>query len=105
MDKRYQVFVSSTYEDLQEERQEVMHALLVLYSIPFKVSNFSPPQTRINGLLSRRSLMITIINIVLVLGGRYGSVDKDGVSYTEKEYRYALEKGETSDWVKTGGPG
>lgn len=24
MDKRYQVFVSSTYDDLQEERKEVM---------------------------------------------------------------------------------
>ncbi|MCX6381232.1 MAG: DUF4062 domain-containing protein, partial [Armatimonadetes bacterium] len=34
MDKRYQVFVSSTYQDLQEERQEVMHALLELDCIP-----------------------------------------------------------------------
>ena len=28
MDKKYQVFVSSTYEDLQEERKKVMEALL-----------------------------------------------------------------------------
>lgn len=28
MDKRFQVFVSSTYEDLQQERREVMQALL-----------------------------------------------------------------------------
>lgn len=34
MDKKYQVFVSSTYEDLQEERQEVMHVLLELDCIP-----------------------------------------------------------------------
>ena len=34
MDKRYQVFVSSTYEDLQEERQQVMQALLELDCIP-----------------------------------------------------------------------
>lgn len=27
MDKRYQVFVSSTFEDLQEERKEVMQAI------------------------------------------------------------------------------
>jgi Domain of unknown function (DUF4062) len=27
MDKRYQVFVSSTFEDLQEERREVIQAL------------------------------------------------------------------------------
>lgn len=34
MDKRYQVFVSSTYEDLHEERREVMQALLALDCIP-----------------------------------------------------------------------
>ncbi len=28
MDKKYQVFVSSTYEDLQEERKALMDALL-----------------------------------------------------------------------------
>ena len=27
MEKKYQVFVSSTYEDLQEERKKVMEAL------------------------------------------------------------------------------
>jgi hypothetical protein len=30
MEKRYQVFVSSTYRDLIEERQEVIQALLEL---------------------------------------------------------------------------
>lgn len=34
MEKRFQVFVSSTYEDLQEERKEVMQALLELDCIP-----------------------------------------------------------------------
>ncbi|HEX4136006.1 MAG TPA: DUF4062 domain-containing protein [Bryobacteraceae bacterium] len=34
MQKRYQVFVSSTYEDLHEERREVMQALLALNCIP-----------------------------------------------------------------------
>jgi hypothetical protein len=31
---RYQVFVSSTYRDLQQERQQVMQALLELDCIP-----------------------------------------------------------------------
>ena len=34
IEKRYQVFVSSTYADLQDERQEVMQALLELDCIP-----------------------------------------------------------------------
>jgi hypothetical protein len=34
MEKRYQVFVSSTFSDLQEERQEIIQALLELKCIP-----------------------------------------------------------------------
>ena len=38
--KRYQVFVSSTYEDLKEERTEVLHALLELDCIPCGMEYF-----------------------------------------------------------------
>jgi hypothetical protein len=34
MDKRYQVFVSSTYADLQHERQRVIQALMEMDCIP-----------------------------------------------------------------------
>lgn len=34
MEKKYQVFVSSTYVDLREERQQVIQALLELDCIP-----------------------------------------------------------------------
>ena len=34
MDKRYQVFICSTFKDLQEERHEVMQVLLGLDCIP-----------------------------------------------------------------------
>ena len=34
MEIKHQVFVSSTYEDLKDERREVMHALLELDCIP-----------------------------------------------------------------------
>jgi hypothetical protein len=34
VDKRYQVFVSSTYQDLQEERKEIMQVLLELDCMP-----------------------------------------------------------------------
>ncbi len=29
---------------------------------------------------------------VVIVGGKYGSMDADGTSYTEKEYRYALDQ-------------
>ena len=28
---------------------------------------------------------------VVIIGGRYGSVDTEGISYTEREYDYAVE--------------
>ena len=89
MDKRYQVFVSSTYQDLQEERQEVMHALLELDCIPAGMELFPAANE------SQWSLIKRVIEdcdyYVLILGGRYGSCGPDGMSYTEMEYRYALE--------------
>ena len=40
LDKKYQVFVSSTYIDLQEERQEVIKALLELDCFPSSMEFF-----------------------------------------------------------------
>jgi Domain of unknown function (DUF4062) len=30
---------------------------------------------------------------LLIIGGRYGSTTTEGISYTEKEYDYAIERG------------
>ncbi|AJH14500.1 DUF4062 domain-containing protein [Myroides profundi] len=91
MDKKYQVFVSSTYTDLLEERQEIMHALLELDCIPagmelFPASN-EDQWSLIKGVIDDSDYYIVIV------GGRYGSLGSEGVSYTEMEYRYALESG------------
>ncbi len=90
IDKKYQVFVSSTYDDLREERQEVMQALLELDCITSGMELF--PAT--NG--DQWSLIQRVIDecdyYILILAGRYGSVGEEGISYTEMEYRYALEK-------------
>lgn len=91
MDKRYQVFVSSTYQDLQEERQEVMHALLELDCIPSGMELFPAANE------SQWSLIKRVIEdcdyYILILGGRYGSCGSNGMSYTEMEYRHAITIG------------
>lgn len=91
MDKKYQVFVSSTYLDLIEERKEVIQALLELDCIPAGMELFPAADE------DQWSLIKRVINecdyYLLILGGRYGSEDKDGMGYTEKEYQYALEQG------------
>jgi Transketolase len=90
MEKRYQVFVSSTYEDLQEERKEVMQALLELDCIPAGMELF-PASNEDQWTLIKRVIDDCDYYIVII-GGRYGSTNKDGTSYTEMEYRYALSK-------------
>jgi len=89
MEKRYQVFVSSTYVDLREERQQVIQALLELDCIPSGMELFPAADE------DQWSLIKNIIDecdyYILIVGGRYGSTNDEGVSYTEMEYRYALE--------------
>lgn len=91
MDKRYQVFVSSTFIDLQQERQEVMQALLELDCIPAGMELFPA------GNDDQWSLIKKVIDdcdyYVVIIGGRYGSEGPEGLGYTEMEYRYAVEKG------------
>jgi hypothetical protein len=89
--KKYQIFVSSTYEDLRPERQEIMHALLELDCIPSGMELFPAANE------DQWSLIMGVIDdcdyYVVVIGGRYGSLGPDGMSYTEMEYRYAVSKG------------
>ena len=91
MDRKHQVFVSSTYEDLQRERQEVMHVLLELDCIPSGMELFPAADE------DQWSLIKGVIDdcdyYIVIIAGRYGSVGPDGASYTEMEYRYAVENG------------
>lgn len=91
MEKRYQVFVSSTFWDLEDARQEVMQALLEQDCMPSGMELF--PATNDD----QWSLIKKVIDdsdyYIVVLAGRYGSVGPSGHSYTEMEYRYALETG------------
>lgn len=90
IERRYQVFVSSTYQDLYEERQEVMQALLELDCIPSGMELF-PAANDDQWTLIKRVIDDCDYYIVIV-AGRYGSTSSEGVSYTEMEYRYALSK-------------
>lgn len=91
VDKRYQVFVSSTYGDLKRERQEVMQALLELDCMPAGMELFPAANE------DQWSVIKQVIDdcdyYIVVSAGRYGSLSPDGVAYTEREYRYALDQG------------
>jgi hypothetical protein len=91
MEKRYQVFVSSTFSDLQEERQEVIQALLELDCIPSGMELF--PAANDDQWTLIKKVIDDCDYYVVIVAGRYGSIGAGGLSYTEMEYRYALAKG------------
>ena len=91
MDKRYQVFISSTFTDLKDERQSALKAILELDHMPAGMELFPAADE------SAWQLIKDVIDAsdyyVLIIGGRYGSEDDEGIGYTEKEYDYAVSTG------------
>ena len=90
--KKLQVFISSTYSDLHEERQAAVEAILTAGHIPAGMELFAA------GDESQMNVIKHWIDesdvYMLILGGRYGSIEpKSKKSYIELEYQYAVEKG------------
>lgn len=91
MDKRYQVFISSTYTDLIKERQEVLQALLEMDCLPAGMELFPSANEDPWAVIER--VIDNSDYYVVIVGGRYGSLTADGLSYTEREFDYAVENG------------
>lgn len=90
MSKKYQVFISSTYEDLIIERKAVEETVIRAGDFPVGMEAFPAADDE------QFEFIKTLIDLcdyyVLIVGGRYGSLADDGLSYTEKEYRYATSR-------------
>ncbi len=89
--KKLQVFISSTYIDLRNERQAAVQAILSMGHIPAGMELFTA------GDQSQWNVIKEWIEesdvFMLILGGRYGSIEPvSSKSYIELEYRFALEK-------------
>ena len=94
MEKKYQIFISSTYEDLKEERKKVQDAILSIYQFPIGMEMFSAADEDQWEII--RETIDSSDYYILIIAHRYGSVIKEGkyagISYTQKEFRYALER-------------
>lgn len=91
-EKKYQVFISSTYTDLIDARNAAINTVLESYNFPVGMEMFGADNdeqwTIIKDLIDSSDFYI------LIMGHRYGSISKkDNISFTEKEFDYALEKG------------
>ncbi|GED72561.1 hypothetical protein BRE01_62630 [Brevibacillus reuszeri] len=90
--KKLQVFISSTFKDLQDERQAAVEAILSAGHIPagmelFKAGNDSQLDV-IKQWIDESDVYM------LILGGRYGTIEPNsGKSYTHLEYEYAIKTG------------
>jgi uncharacterized protein DUF4062 len=89
MDRRFQFFISSTFTVLKEERQAVLKAVLELAQMPAGMELFPASDDSAWQLI--RDVIDGSDYYLLIVGGRYGSVDDEKTGYTEKEYDYALQ--------------
>lgn len=92
VNKKYQVFISSTYSDLKEERQRAIDAILLSNCMPAGMEAFAATDETQFDVIKR---VIDLCDYyVLIIANRYGSIfpGKD-ISYTEMEYDYACSKG------------
>lgn len=88
--KKFQIFVSSTYTDLIEERQSAVEAILKAGHIPAGMELFTSSNKSQWEIIKRWIDESDIY--MLILGGRYGSIElESGKSYTHLEYEYALQ--------------
>ena len=88
-DKKYQVFISSTYTDLKEARQYVLEGILSLNHIPNGMELF--PASNISSWNLIKQIIDNCDYYILIIGDKYGSISDDGISFTEREYDYAIE--------------
>jgi hypothetical protein len=90
MNKRYQVFISSTYADLKEERSKVIQTIMELDCIPAGMEIFPAiDEEQFNFI---KKIIDDCDYYLLIIGGRYGSISEDGLSYTEKELIMLLKE-------------
>lgn len=90
MEKKYQVFISSTYIDLKEAREKAIDAVLRLEHIPIGMEMFNAGDSTQWAIIQRA--IDNTDYYILIIGYRYGSVTDEDISYTEKEYDYAVSQ-------------
>jgi hypothetical protein len=104
IEKREQVFISSTFQDLIDERRAVLQTLLEADCLPAGMELF-PASDKDKFDLIKGVIDMSDYYIVIV-GGRYGSVDEvEQLSYTEMEFDYAVRMGKPVMGFLHGAPG
>lgn len=92
MQQRCQIYISSTYADLMEERKTIMESVLNLGQFPMGAEFLKATNGTQFDAISK--CIGESDCVILIVGEKYGSIYSDeGVSYTEAEYNYAVSNG------------
>ena len=73
MDKKYQFFISSTFEDLKEERKKVMDTILSMNQFPAGMEMFSAADEE-QWQIIKETIDVSDYYI-LIVGMKYGSIE------------------------------
>src|SRR5262245_53928517 len=89
-DKKYSVFISSTFEDLEKERNSVLRAILEYGHFPLGMELWGAANDQQWSIITKQ---IDVADYyVVIVAQKYGSI-VEGVSWTEREYDYAVDRG------------
>lgn len=91
-EKKYQVFVSATFKDLENERKAAIEAIIELGHMPASMEYFTASSDEQFDYI--KDVIDNCDYYVLIVAAYSGSKHpQTGKSYTEMEYDYAIEKG------------
>lgn len=91
MDKKYQIFISSTYKDLKPARLKVTETILSMGHFPVGMEMFGASDDEQWKII--KDTIDTSDYYVVIVGKCLGTiVPGEGISYTQKEFRYAVSK-------------
>ena len=88
MNKKYQIFISSTYRDLIDVRNIAINTIIKMGHLPMGSEFLSASGSSILEYI--KSVISLSDYVLLIIGDRYGSINEDGMSYIEEEYNHAL---------------
>ncbi len=96
--KKYDIFVSSTFEDLKDERRTLQAHILKQGHSPVGMELFSA------GNDDQWAIIKNVIDAcdyyIVIIAGRYGSRTRTGISYTEREFRYARKSAQEDHGIR-----
>lgn len=72
LEKKYQFFISSTYEDLKEERNKAIQAILTMNQFPIGMEMFSAADDDQWKII--KEAIDSSDFYILIIGNRYGSI-------------------------------